>query len=440
MRAVEKPDYGQAVQQIVYRNRSGVGMSPLYYSEGMSERVRFDLISRLNLGLFVNADSDPELAGCFDLHYSVHEAEAVLIYRKSVVEDNRRTSFAHVLIGDPGVLSSDNVVPMLKDWRFRTERDPSSNHLYPITPDEFRQKAADLRRQSQDASPLPVLNRLIVEWVLYGAKGLVVKVRPGFRAALIAGLHDQLGAAALAGGFSFHEVDYDDSQRALPRLSFISERANSYMKVSRHVIDLDAPLPGGPEAFADLAEKLTEAFKKNQVEKFVKKNEVNRLLADLGYAELQPTPSAPPETLVVPTSADLPGATEDDRRTQFEVTGGESQEPQADPQVAPRPQSQPQPQLQQWTQPQQGLRQPAPDPKAQPQSQVQQPQSRQPVSQTAAGLTSTWEQDAAPEYTPPGSAEQPPKKFDPLDVVPIVVLLVAVLVIAALLLQIGRFR
>ena len=434
----------RVIHQIVYRYRSGSGMVPMDYT--MPARVCEEFIRFLNLGRFTHAD--PELTGCVDLHYSLHGERAVLVYRKSVVEETRDTSLAHVLIGRPRVLSPGNVVPMLTRWPWSTDREQPSNQLKPISVDEFTGMAQNIGQHAAVEPRSPELNRLIIESVLQGPQNdLVVKAGPGSRAVLIRGLYQTLGEVPLLRGFSFHETDYDDAQ-SLPGLSFISERTQGYLAVSRRVVDLEAPSPGVPRTLHNLADRIIDASKRNRVADWLN-IQVEGLQSALTYGQLLGQCGfAPPHVRALPAPEPLPAT-----------------KPPSPPRPQPRQTERASPPT--WSAPLAEAPAKAGDeqiddaikrdssgsvptePTETPQRNGSEP-ANQPPDTTTDPIIPADPADLQPDIerrrVEPPSPPQPkpsyeePRGFDPLDAIPFFLLLLVVLALAAVIMVLGRTR
>ena len=244
--------------QIVYEHRDGRGVIPVRYTMSETDLYRYE--RGLNLNHHIHAAQDLLADGnLFYQRFGSDNRWAVLIFRQ-VVATHRRTTRAHVLIGPSDVMTPDAAVAM---WYWPWSMGSVAGHgnsdgvLPGVTYAVFREKAKAVTASWQPALT-PATHRLLVELVC-SSQPLAVKVHPMMRGDLLAAVAQQ-APALLLDGFSVHETRYDDAQRGLPRLCFLTEeQPRSGFGLRRRLIDLDRA-ESDPAVSATLSGVLVNAF------------------------------------------------------------------------------------------------------------------------------------------------------------------------------------
>ncbi|MEZ0113850.1 hypothetical protein ABH920_007884 [Catenulispora sp. EB89] len=243
------------IQQIVYEHRPGKGVVPVRYT--MPDEELDILVGALYLGSHVAASPDlPNGGNLFYRRFGTDHQWAMLAYRETAPLQ-RLTSRAHILIAPCNVLTPDAAVAMW-DWPWLGEAE--GGKLPELTDTEFRGRVEETKRSWQVTST-PAMRRLIVELVCHD-QNLVVKARPELRRDLLIEVANQ-APASLRKGFSVHETRYDESQKSLPRLCFISEeQAKTGYEIRRRLIDLDVPEPD-QSPMSEIASVLADYYRRD---------------------------------------------------------------------------------------------------------------------------------------------------------------------------------
>jgi hypothetical protein len=249
---------GECFEQIVYEHRDGRGVIPVRYTMSETDLDRYE--RGLYLAHHILADPDLPVEGnLFYRRFGPDGCWAVLIFRQAVAA-HRWTTRAHVLIGASNVMTPDAAIAM---WYWPWSMGSVAAHgdgegiLLGVTHQAFREKAEAVTASWQPALT-PATHRLLVELVC-SSQPLVVKAHPMMRRDLLAAVAQQ-APALLIDGFSAHETRYDDAQRSLPRLSFVTEeQPRSAFAIGRRLIDLDRT-ESDPAVSATVSGVLVNAF------------------------------------------------------------------------------------------------------------------------------------------------------------------------------------
>ncbi|WP_370354364.1 hypothetical protein [Catenulispora sp. EB89] len=251
------PLAGDCFFQIVYEHTARRGVAPVRYTVPEADLDRLE--QRLHLSRHIHADRDlPTEGNLYFRRFGSDDRWALLIFRQSEAAQ-RFTSRAHVLIGPSTVLTPDAALTMWQwPWSMGSAATgPGGEQPLPeVTFDAFRRTASAVTASWQPALT-PATHRLLVELVCH-QQPLAVKAHPRMRRDLLAAVAQQ--APALLDGFSVHETRYDESQRDLPRLCFVTEeQPPSGFEIRRRLIDLDRA-ESDPDLSASVSGVLVNAF------------------------------------------------------------------------------------------------------------------------------------------------------------------------------------
>jgi hypothetical protein len=241
------------IEQIVFEHRPGKGVVPVRFTMPEEDLDRY--VSGLYLARHVAASSElPNGGNLFYRQFGPDDRWAMLAYRESAPLQ-RLTSRAHVLIASSNALTPLAAVAMW-DWPWPMEA--VGGELPTLTNRAFAHKVDETSGLWQGTLTNETY-RLLIELVCHD-KELAVKARPGLRKDLLIAVAQQ-APASLHAGFSVHETRYDQAQKSLPRLCFISEeQERSGYETRRRMVDLDTA-ESGPGPVSDVAQNLAAIYR-----------------------------------------------------------------------------------------------------------------------------------------------------------------------------------
>lgn len=281
MSATSSESESAYIDQIIYQN---VGQAPPGGQKPYPKASSRNLLGQEGVGPVAssldNKDGNKDLRGWNDKLHTLAQGEGhpysslcyltshertVLIYR-AIDKSGRRSSFAHVLIGSPEVLTPRRALGSWR-WTWPDARKPGAA----IEPELPRIQASDFIRSAdagwkgllgEDAGEPPGLWLLMDQ--LFGPhkitpdlgnhKFAIIVDESGdyyLPVLLLSRTISNLGSSAFLrdGGFSLHEPKYDESQYRLPRFVFATKpQVQPMHRRGRIVIRLDGAATGADEA------------------------------------------------------------------------------------------------------------------------------------------------------------------------------------------------